>query len=361
MTKSKIILGVNTYHADSSACLIINGKLVAAIEEERLNRIKQYAGLPSKAIKDCLIIGDVVEKDITDIAFNTKPLSNIIPKGMYFLKNLSLRENFAKKRFLKKKNIHKILHEKLDLNKKVKFHYIEHHLAHIASAYYPSEFKKTNALSIDGSGDFVSFSYAKCSENKIVIIKKNYFPNSLGIFYHAMTQFLGYKNYGDEYKIMGLAAYGKPIYYEKILANLFKNNKKLFTLNLDFFNHHKKNFKYIADKNLLIDEIFSSKLKILFSEEINQENSGGCALNSTANKFLTDKNNFFDNIFINCAPGDNGGALGAAFIVAANYGLKLTNIKSPYLGKKFDDDQVKRVLENNHYKKKTLLYLFQVR
>ena len=394
MTKSKIILGVNTYHADSSACLIINGKLVAAIEEERLNRIKHYAGFPSKAIKECLIIGNVVEKDITDIAFNTKPLSNIIPKGMYFLKNLSLRENFAKKRFLKKKNIHKILHEKLDLNKKVKFHYIEHHLAHIASAYYPSEFKKTNALSIDGSGDFVSFSYAKCSENKIVIIKKNYFPNSLGIFYHAMTQFLGYKNYGDEYKIMGLAAYGKPIYYEKILANLFKNNKKLFTLNLDFFNHHKKNFKYIADKNLLIDEIFSSKLKILFSEEMNQENfqmnfassvqkvfefffkkiinkileenysknivySGGCALNSTANKFLTDKNNFFNNIFINCAPGDNGGALGAAFIVAANYGLKLTNIKSPYLGKKFDDDQVKRVLENNHYKKKLYYTYFK--
>ena len=157
MTISKIILGINAFHADSSACLIIDGKLIAAIEEERLNRIKHYAGFPAKAIKECLIIGDVEEKDITDIAFNTKPLSNIIPKGMHFLKNLSLKENFAKKRFLKKKNIHKIFHEKLDLNKKVKFHYIEHHLAHIASAYFPSEFKKTNALSIDGSGDFVSF------------------------------------------------------------------------------------------------------------------------------------------------------------------------------------------------------------
>ena len=394
MTTSKIILGINAFHADSSACIIIDGKLIAAIEEERLNRIKHYAGFPLEAIKECLTISGIKDKDITDIAFNTKPLSNLIPKGIHFIKNLSFRKNFAKKRFLKKRSMHKIINEKLDLDKKVKFHYIEHHLAHIASAYYPSEFKKANGLSIDGSGDFVSFSYAKCDKNKIVIEKKNYFPNSLGIFYHAMTQFLGYKNYGDEYKIMGLAAYGKPIYYKKILTNLFKSDQKLFSLNLEFFNHHKKDFKYIADENLLIDEIFNSKLKILFSEEIKEKNfqkdfacsvqnvyefffkkiisiilkknysknivySGGCALNSSANKFLTDKNNIFDNIFINCAPGDNGGALGAAFVVAADYGLKLTNIKSPYLGKEFSKNQIKLILENDHFKKKLVYNHFE--
>ena len=84
-------------------------------------------------------------------------------------------------------------------------HFIEHHLAHIASAFYPSGFKKSNGLSIDGSGDFVTFAIAKCENNKIKIIKKNFFPHSLGIFYHGMTQFLGYLNYGDEYKLMGLA------------------------------------------------------------------------------------------------------------------------------------------------------------
>ena len=394
MTISKIILGINSFHADSSACLIIDGKLIAAIEEERLNRIKHYAGFPVKAIKECLNIGGIKDKDITDIAFNTKPLSNLIPKGIHFIKNLSLRDNFAKKRFLKKKNMHKIINAKLNLDKKVKFHYVEHHLAHIASAYYPSEFKKANGLSIDGSGDFVSFSYAECEKNKIVIKKKNYFPNSLGIFYHAMTQFLGYRNYGDEYKIMGLAAYGKPIYFKKILENLFKSNQWLFSLNLEFFNHHKKNFKYIADENLLIDEIFNSKLKMLFSEEMNEKKfhenfacsvqkvyefffkkiissileknysknivfSGGCALNSSANKFLTDNNSLFNNIFINCAPGDNGGALGAAFIVAANYGLKLSNLKSPYLGKEFSESQIRVILEKDYFKKKLVYNHFE--
>ena len=173
MAETKVILGVNTFHADSSACLIINGELISAIEEERLNRVKHYAGFPSEAIKECLSIGNIKEEDITDVAFNTKPLSNLIPKGIHFLKNLSLKENFAKKRFLKKKNIHKIFIEKLNLNQNVKFHYIEHHLAHIASAYYPSKFKKANGLSIDGSGDFVSLAYAKCENNKIIIKKKN--------------------------------------------------------------------------------------------------------------------------------------------------------------------------------------------
>ena len=394
MINSKIILGVNAFHADSSACLIIDGRLVAAIEEERVNRIKHYAGFPINAIRECLLISDINEKDITDVAFNTKPLSNLIPKGIHYLKNLSFKESFAKKRFLKKKNIHKIFYEKLNLNKNVKFHYIEHHLSHIASAYYPSKFQKANGLSIDGSGDFVSFSYAKCQQNKILLEKKNYFPNSLGIFYHAMTQFLGFKNYGDEYKIMGLAAYGKPIYFETILKNFFKNNDQLFTLNLKFFNHHKKSFKYIADENLEIDNIFNSKVEKLFIEEVNKENfkkdfacsvqkvyefffkriinyiinknysknivfSGGCALNSSANSLLTNKDNLFKNIFINCAPGDNGGALGAAFVVATNYNLKLTNLESPYLGKEFNNDQIKEILEHNHYKKKLTYNYFK--
>ena len=201
-----------------------------------------------------------------------------------------------------------------------------------------------------------------------------------------MTQFLGYKNYGDEYKIMGLAAYGDPIYFKKILDNLFKNDEKIYHLNLEFFNHHKKEFRYIADENLLIDQIFNLKLEKLFSDEIKEKNfqknfassvqkvfefffekiinsikklnysknivySGGCALNSTANKFLTDEKKF-ENIFINCAPGDNGGALGAAFVVASKYNLNLTNLKSPYLGKNFSKNQIEEILKIDYYKKK---------
>ena len=121
MAETKVILGVNTFHADSSACLIINGELISAIEEERLNRVKHYAGFPSEAIKECLSIGNIKEEDITDVAFNTKPLSNLIPKGIHFLKNLSLKENFAKKRFLKKKNINKVFNQNFKLNKNEKY------------------------------------------------------------------------------------------------------------------------------------------------------------------------------------------------------------------------------------------------
>ncbi len=389
MKKPKIILGINSYHADSSACLIIDGNLIVALEEERINRIKHFAGFPKNSIKECIKIAKIDETEITDIAFNTKPFSNLLEKGIYYLKNLSFKENLLKKRFLKKKNLHKILINNFKLNNKVKFHYIEHHLAHIASAFYPSNFKDANGLSIDGSGDFVSLAYAECKNNEIKIKKKEYFPNSLGIFYHAMTQFLGYERYGDEYKIMGLAAYGKPVYYEKILEKLFKKDKNFYKLNLDFFEHHKKDFKYIADENFIIDQIFNSKVKEVFSNEIKEDNfkenfassvqkvyeyffnkiietiknkkfsnnivfSGGCALNSSANRFLTNNKDFFNNVFINCAPGDNGGALGAALIVAAKYEQNFENIKSPYLGKEFDNDYIKKILIENYSNEKLI-------
>ena len=231
----KIILGINANHADSSACILINGNLIAAIEEERINRIKHYSGFPINSIKNCLKIANINEDQITDIAFNTRPFSNIKNKFLFYFKNFKLEKNLFPKNFSKKLNIKKYLKKELNLNPNIKFHFIEHHLSHIASAYFPSEYNKANGLSIDGSGDFLTMAIAKCNKDKIEIIQKEYFPNSLGIFYHAMTQFLGFKNYGDEYKVMGLASYGKPIYFDKIKDNLFINDKKeIFKLNLDF-------------------------------------------------------------------------------------------------------------------------------
>ena len=264
----KIIIGINTYHADSSACIIVNGKLIAAIEEERINRKKHYSGYPIESIKECLRIADKKDSEITDIAFNTRSSSNLLPKGIFFLKNFSFKKVLLSESFKNKINVKGLLLDKFTLNKNVKFHYIEHHLAHIASAFYPSGFNDAVGLSIDGSGDFVTLAISECKNNRIKIIKKTNFPNSLGIFYHAMTQFLGFKNYGDEYKVMGLAAYGKPKYFDKIKDNLFiKNKKSIFELNLNYFNHHKNNFKYIAKDSLYIDEIFNSNLNKLFSSE----------------------------------------------------------------------------------------------
>ena len=386
----KLILGINAHHADSSACLIEDGKVIAAIEEERINRIKHFSGYPIEAIKECLRLGKRKDLDITDIAFNTKPLSNIVPKAYFYLKNFSIKKNQFSNRFSKKIFIKKTLFDNFNLNNSVKFHYVEHHLAHLASAYFPSGFKKAVALSIDGSGDFVTFALANCKNGKINIFKKILFPDSLGIFYHAMTQFLGFKNYGDEYKLMGLSAYGSPIYFEKILSNIFEEDKKnIFKLNLKFFNHQKKGFRYIADENLIIDQIFNKNLDELFKIELEKDKNqflkdmassvqkiyeyffkkilnqitnykisknivfaGGCALNSSANKILTEKNSDFDNIFIPFAPGDNGGCLGAAFVVSSKYNLELKNLKTPYLGNEFSKNELSDILNKYNLKGK---------
>ena len=387
----KIVLGINTNHADSSACLVINGNLKAAIEEERINRKKHFSGFPKNSIEECLRIAEIEEGEITDVAFNTKPMSNLIPKVIFFLKNLFHNKSNAMSRLRKKINLKKNLVNNFKLRDNVKIHNIEHHIAHIASAYYPSKFNDAIGLSIDGSGDFVSLAVSKCTKNNIKLIKKYFFPNSLGIFYHGMTQFLGFKNYGDEYKIMGMAAYGKPKYFDILKNSLFLNNEKKLELNLNYFNHHKPNFNYIADENLLVDNIFNGELLKLFKFERDKitkddifskdlaasiqkvyeyffekiivdisklnysENlvyAGGCGLNSSANRIITDNNKYFKNIYIPYAPGDNGGALGAAFVVSSKYNNKIQNSNNPYLGKSYSNQYIKEILDNNLYNNK---------
>jgi|TARA_B100000787_G_scaffold69185_1_gene50863 carbamoyltransferase len=389
MNKIKIIIGINANHADSSACILVDGKIIAAIEEERINRKKHFSGFPIESIKECLKIANKKDIEITDIAFNTKPSSNFISKALFLLKNFSFKKNYFIKRINNKINIKKKLFEQFTFNNEIKFHYIDHHLAHIASAFYPSEFFEANGLSIDGSGDFTTLAISECQNNKIKIVEKINFPNSLGIFYHAMTQFLGFKNYGDEYKVMGLAAYGSPKYFQKIKDNLFIDNNKLtYELNLKYFNHHKNDFKYIADDTLSIGQIYNSKLSELFFLELkdtrNKEQftkdfassvqkiyefffkkiinkiitkkfsknlvfAGGCALNSSANRFITNTNTLFDNIYIPFAPGDNGGALGAAYIVSSKYNNNVKNSHNPYLGKSFSNDEVLNILKSEIY------------
>jgi len=388
----KVIIGINTYHADSSACILVDGKIIAAVEEERINRKKHFSGYPIESIKECLKIANKKDCEITDIAFNTEPKSNLIKKIIFFFLNFSITKNQSFLRFNKKLNIKHALIKEFKLKKNINFHFIEHHLAHIASAFYPSGFEHSNGLSIDGSGDFVTFAWAECKKNNIKIIKKTYFPNSLGIFYHAMTQFLGFNNYGDEYKVMGLAAYGSPIYFDKIKNKLFiETRRDLFKLNLEYFNHHNKNFKYIAGDKLIIDKIFNYKLTKLFSNELDDavskdqfckdfaasvqkvyefyfnrilenihfknlsENlvfAGGCALNSSANKILTNNKELFKNLYIPFAPGDNGGALGAAFVVAAKYKNNIQNSKDPYLGREYSLTEIKNILDKKFYKGK---------
>ena len=380
-----IVLGINANHADSSACLIINGKLEAGFEEERIIRKKHFSGFPINSIRKCLDQAGVNENDVTDIAFNTNPISNLLPKSIFFLKNLFKNKDITIKRIVKKINQKKTLLNNFNINTNVKFHNIEHHIAHIASAYYPSKFNDAVGLSIDGSGDFVSVAISKCKKNKIKIIKKYFFPNSLGIFYHAMTQFMGFNNYGDEYKIMGMAAYGNPKYFDLLKNNLFINQNNSFKLNLNYFNHQKSNFRYIVSDEMIIDNIFNENLIKLFnlkSFQIKSDESflkdlaasvqkvyefffekiltdiskmkysenlvyaGGCGLNSSANRIITNNEKYFKNIFIPYAPGDNGGALGAALVVASINNKTIQNTENPYIGQCYKDSEIKEILKS---------------
>lgn len=376
-----VVVGLNCNHADSAACIIKDNKLLFAVEEERINRIKHWAGLPIESIKLCLENTGTKWSEINDITINTNPYSNLHQKVFYFLKNY-LRGDKKKeiyKRTKKKFNIITSINESLNGDKllpNTKIHYVDHHLAHISSAFYASGYDKSIGLSIDGFGDFCSVAIAKCSEKEIKIIDRVYFPNSLGLFYEAFTQFIGFKNYGDEYKMMGLSASGNPKYYDLILKNIFlkKSNK----LNLKFFNHTKKDFKYnfegipnqasILNENIIklfdekhdylkedvaasVQKIFENKLLEICKEASALDFSknicyaGGCALNSLANKKLFDSG-FFKNVFIPYAPGDAGGSIGSALYFLRNKEIKKENLNSPYLGPRFENNEIEKIIKN---------------
>ena len=386
-----IVLGLNINHADSSACIIKNGELLFAIEEERINRIKHWAGLPMESIKCCLYYTKISINEITDISINSNPLSNILPKSIYFLKNyISGSKKYEIYQRLKNKiNLKTILEEKffpLTFSKNLKIHYIDHHLSHIASAFYPSKFDRAVGLSIDGFGDFCSIAIAKCDKNKISIIDKVYFPDSLGLVYEAFTQYLGFNNYGDEYKVMGLSSYGKPIYSKIIEDNILKKSNK-FKLNLEYFNHTGKNFNYKfsgspkqnkifnnnienflklsdkTDKNFtLMQKDIASSVQKLFEKELmkicekiyklnfseNLVYAGGCALNSLANKKIFESN-FFSKIYIPYAPGDAGGSIGSALqlLKSKNKKINFKNLSSPYIGPNYENDEIQNEITNN--------------
>ena len=389
-----IILGLNCYHADSSACLFIDNKLEFGIEEERINRTKHWAGLPINSIKSCLSYKNLKISDVTDIAINTNPFSNLKQKASYFLKNY-IRGTKKIEIFNRTKNKFNILNEinkhfkKDKLKKNIKLHFVDHHKSHIASAFYPSKFNKAIGLSIDGFGDFSSLAVAKCENSNIQIIERVYFPHSLGVFYEAFTQLLGFTNYGDEYKVMGLSSYGSPIYYNEILSDFFKEEQSI-DLNLKYFQHIGKNFSYkfkgSPNQSILFNHKVFAKFSISKNKKITMKHmniassaqkvfeykilniikkinklkfsknliyAGGCALNSLANKKIIDSK-IFKKIFIPYAPGDGGGSIGSALVVANNkYNYKkFKNLSSPYIGPSYSVDEIYNFIKKNKILKK---------
>jgi len=349
------ILGINAYHADSSACILRDGVLLAAAEEERFLRIKHWAGFPEQAIRFCLAAAGIGLGDVDLIALNRDPRANLWRKVLFTLSQrpdprfvldrlrhagrwASLAQDFAE-RF-----------PGVDVAGRIR--HVEHHLAHLASSFYVSPFEEAAVVSVDGSGDFASAAWGVGRGGRIEIMGRVPFPHSLGIFYEAMTQHLGFPNYGDEYKVMGLAPYGEPTHLEKLREILRLSPDGSFRLNLDYFGFHRERRLYewngcapssgrLASEALerllgprrapeepleqrhkdiarsvqrLYEEAFFALLNRLY-ERCGLPDlvlSGGCAFNSVANGKVYAQTPF-RRCYIQAAAGDAGGALGAAY------------------------------------------------
>ena len=258
------ILGINAFHGDSAAALIKDGKLIFAIEEERLRRVKHWAGFPELAIKSALKYANLKLTDIDHITISRNPYANLGAKIKYSLAKL---QNYAAL-FDRVKNQQRVISLKrlfakafdTEPNKIIaKFHFIEHHRAHLASSFFVSPFEQAALLSIDGFGDFTSTMFGAGDKNFIDIFDKVIYPHSLGIVYTAFTQWLGFPKYGDEYKVMGLAPYGNPKYTNLILEKVIHiTDNGLFKINTKFFKHSDKGVKMSWDNGAPhIEPLFS--------------------------------------------------------------------------------------------------------
>jgi len=388
------ILGINAFHPDSSSCIVIDGQVVVAIEEERLRRVKHWAGYPSKSIQGCLDEVNLSFDDIDYIAVNRNPNVHLAKKLLFTLKSRpSLRNIVSRIRNRKDMgNIPAQLAEQFTAEKTKIAKMIlpvEHHMTHLASTFFTSPFEEAVAVSIDGFGDFVSTMWGLGKQNQIKCDDYVVFPHSLGLLYLSITQYLGFWKYGDEYKVMGMAAYGKPIFEKEIGQLIKKINNGKFELNTDYFLHHADGVSMeFTGGYPEIGQVFSEKLIDLLgharntSEEVTQHHkdiacslqlvyekvlfhilrhlnsiypgknklclSGGCAQNSLANGKITSETEFKE-VWIQPAAGDSGGALGAALTVSnmMNKEKRYTMI-SPALGRSYDNNEIIDLLKSSN-------------
>ena len=352
-----LILGLNAYHGDASACLVADGEIVAAAEEERFRRIKHWAGFPSEAIRYCLTEGGVGLGDVDHVAVNSDPKANLLRRLSYTLLNrpsprLVLDRLRNQGRRLSIETELKSLNP--DGHLRAQLHRVEHHLAHLASCFLVSPFREAVAVSVDGFGDFASAAWGIGRDDALSVEGRVLFPHSLGIFYQALTQYLGFPHYGDEYKVMGLAPYGQPSYLPQMRSVVGLNADGSFALNLDYFRHHKEvvSFQWQGGAPE-IGPLYSDKLCQLFgppraptdalearhrdiarSVQAMYEEAffhllntlharykvddltlaGGCAMNSVANGKVR-RMTPFKRVYVQSAAGDAGGAIGAAIHV----------------------------------------------
>jgi carbamoyltransferase len=235
------ILGINTYHGDASAALVIDGQLVAAVEEERFTRIKHDTSFPTQAIRYCLETGGISPEDIDHVSLSKNPRAHLGRRAAFAIMSPAGRR-MVRARIVNLRKTLRAAHTLADQlgveggDVRAKTHFIEHHDAHIASSFFVSPFDRAAVLSLDGMGDMISAKWGVGEGNRLNLQGEVGFPHSLGVYYTAITQYLGFPNYGDEYKVMGLASYGKPAFLDG-MRDVLRQDGDGFRLGLDYFRH----------------------------------------------------------------------------------------------------------------------------
>lgn len=394
-----VILGFNSFHADSAACLLVDGKLIAAVAEERLGqRVKHDSSFPAHAIRRVLSDSNLTLRDVSYVAIARDSSANLSAKVKYVSKNPiksagAVVEHF--KRGKKVKSISDQLAEACDEDKeKLNFKVVEveHHLAHVASAYYVSPFETLTAgFSYDGSGDFASLMATKCEGNKIEILDKVLLPNSLGFFYTALCQFIGFDDFGEEYKVMGLAPYGQNTYKQEMEKLIKLNENRWFELEKGYFGMHSGGSSDdVDDENRIrMGKFYTNKLEALLgkprsrNKELSQKEmdiakstqvrfeeasvhcikklhslvptnqltmAGGCALNGVANARIL-RETEFTTPYLQPASSDDGTCLGAAYHVwHETLGREERfHMKHAFWGPEYSDEQIRKVAEKSSF------------
>lgn len=390
------ILGINAYHADSSAAIFVDGKLIAATEEERFTRVKHWAGFPAKAIAFCLKEAGITLEELDHIAIGRDPKAKLKNKMAFLAKNPLANVGMVMDRIKNAKSVASLEDEfekafgvSADLIKP-KIHQVEHHRSHLASAFFASPFEEAAILSIDGSGDFTTTMIATGKGSHIEVIDSVDFPVSAGLFYTAFTQYLGFPHYGDEYKVMGLAPYGEPKYVDDIKQILKFTDDGLFDWDSKYFTPATK-IKLDYENNIpTVSQLYTDKIEKLFGparkkgEELTQKHkdlassvqracedlimhilnslqkrtglknvciAGGVAQNSVANGKILSQTGF-ENVYIPSAGHDAGISMGSALYVH-NQVLEQPRaeaIYTAYTGSKFSNDEIEEYLKGRGIK-----------
>ena len=350
------IVGLNAYHGDVSAALVVDGRLVAAVEEERFRRIKHCAGFPHQALAACLKMGGLTASDVDVFAVSRNPRAHLWRKALFVLGHRPRRTLGDRARNLARvRALPAVIAESTGLSAErvtARVRYIEHHPAHLASAAFVSPYERAAVCAIDGFGDFVSTSWGRVNGSRLDVDRRIFFPHSLGLLYLAITQYLGFPNYGDEFKVMGLAPYGSPTFATRIRSLVNLKHDGGFELDLSYFRHWSDGVQMTwEDGEPTIGPVYAPKLEALLGPARRRDEAlvsrheaiaaslqvafeeaamhvlrhaqkatgmtrlclaGGCAMNSVANGKIRDRTPF-EEVFIQPAAADNGTALGAAF------------------------------------------------